>query len=279
VLRPSLVVSVAAVAALALSGCSEASSDADSAPVTAASSDPQLVTAADAYLAWVRQQASELQQQTDAFVAAVLAGDTATARAVYPVARSPWERIEPVAEIFGDLDPRLDAREGDVEGEWTGWHRLEKDLWVTGLQSDSAEIARRLQSDTADLVTRIGQVTLTADQVTDGAKELMDEVATGKVTGEEERYSRTDLWDFAANVEGARQAFLVVRSVLQTKDAELAAELDQQFAALDVALDQYATADGYLGYDELSSDQIRDLAAAVEALSEPLSQLTAALTR
>ena len=37
-----------------------------------------------------------------------------------------------------------------------------------------------------------------------GAAELIQEVSEGKITGEEDRYSKTDLWDFAANVAGPR---------------------------------------------------------------------------
>ena len=40
-------------------------------------------------------------------------------------------------------------------------------------------------------------------------------------------------------------------------------------------LDEQRTADGFTYYDELSQDEIKELADAVNALSEPLSQLTA----
>ena len=41
-----------------------------------------------------------------------------------------------MAESFGDLDPKMDAREADLEpGQtWTGWHRIEKDLWPAARQ-------------------------------------------------------------------------------------------------------------------------------------------------
>ncbi|GAA2809025.1 hypothetical protein GCM10020219_096120 [Nonomuraea dietziae] len=37
------------------------------------------------------------------------AGEQEKAKALFPVARTYWERIEPVAEIFGDLDPKIDG--------------------------------------------------------------------------------------------------------------------------------------------------------------------------
>ena len=43
----------------------------------------------------------------------------------------PYERVEPVAESFGDLDPRIDARANDVpKSKWTGFHPIERRLWV-----------------------------------------------------------------------------------------------------------------------------------------------------
>ena len=88
---------------------------------------------------------------------------------------------------------------------------------------------------------RTRTVELTADKLGNGAKELLDEVATGKVTGEEEIWSHTDLWDFQANVDGARIAFENLRPVLEQKNPELAKSLDAKFAALQAELKQHAT--------------------------------------
>jgi len=204
---------------------------------------------------------------------------------LYPEARMHWERIEPVAESFGDLDPLLDLREADLEeGQiWTGWHRLEKDLWppasgYTALSSsERSALAEQLVSDTTELVTQIEALTFDPTQLGNGAKELLDEVATGKVTGEEEIWSHTDLWDFQANVDGARIAFEVLQPALETKDPALAALLALRFAELQTLLDNYRVGTGFVFYDELTEAQVQELAAAVDALSEPLSQLTGAV--
>ena len=110
--------------------------------------------------------------------------------------------------------------------------------------------------------------------MTNGAKELLDEVATGKVTGEEERYSHTDLWDFQANVDGAKKAYDVVREVVESKDPALGASLDTAFAAVQKSLDGYRVGNGFVLYTALTDAQVKELAAQVEALSEPLSRLT-----
>ena len=242
----------------------------------------QVAAATTAYAAYVQDQSEQLVADTDEFVAAYLAGDEDTARALYAPTRMHWERIEPVAESFGDLDPKLDLREADLEEgqDWTGWHRIEKDLWppadYTALTAAERKVlADQLVADTAELNTRVQDLTYTADQLGNGAKELLDEVATGKVTGEEEFWSHTDLWDFQANVDGARVMFESLQPVVEQEDAALATELDTRFTELQALLDQYKEGDGWALYTDLTPAQVKELAAAVDALGEPLSHLTA----
>ena len=244
-----------------------------------------LATATEQYRLYVRDQAAQLSTKTEAFADLYRSGDDDGARALYADARTHWERIEPVAESFGDLDPRLDLREADLEAgqAWTGWHAIEKDLWPPAEgylalhDAERTELADRLVADTDDLSARIQDLTFDATQLGNGAKELLDEVATGKVTGEEEIWSHTDLWDFQANVDGARIAFEALRPALETKDAELADTLADRFAALQAVLDEHRDGDGFELYTELTADEVASLADAVDALSEPLASLTAAV--
>jgi iron uptake system component EfeO len=228
----------------------------------------------DAYKKYVAEQAEQLQQGTAAFADAVKAGRVDDAKRLYPQARVYWERIEPVAETFGDLDDKIDAREGDVKpGEqWTGYHRLEKELWTGGPQPDAAGLAEQLVADVHEIADKAKDADLNAAKTANGAKELLDEVATKKVTGEEEAFSHTDLWDFKANVDGAKQVVDSFRPLLQSKNPDLLAQLDQRFAAVDGLLARYQRGDWFASYTELSPDQVKELGAAVDALGEPLSK-------
>ncbi len=224
--------------------------------------------------------------KTEEFVGLYKAGRDDEARALYAPARMHWERIETVAESFGDLDPKMDIREADLEPgqEFTGWHRIEKDLWPERAESYTAldqagrqKYADDLLANTKDLYKRTRTISFTADQIANGSRGLLDEVATGKVTGEEEYWSRTDLWDFQANVEGARVAFDGLRPLLQNKDPELDTRIDTTFKALQGLLDEHRVGDGFKTYDQLSAAEVKQLSDAVNALSEPLSQLAAAV--
>jgi len=250
--------------------------------------DAELVEQAQTnYAAYVEDQSAQLLEKTREFVELYKAGDQDDeARALYPDARVHWERIETVAESFGDLDPLMDAREADIpEGEeWTGWHRIEKDLWparAEGYQpltpAERATYADDLLANTEELDTRVQKLTYTIDSIANGSRGLLEEVATGKVTGEEEYWSRTDLWDFQANVDGAKVAYDGVAPIVEQNDPELADQLETRFADLQVLLDAQRVGDGFAYYDELSQDEIKGLADAVNALSEPLGRLTAAV--
>ncbi len=238
------------------------------------------------YSAYVKDQAQQLVEGTKEFAEAFAAGDADKARELYPAVRMHWERIEPVAESFGDLDPMLDAREKDLEkgDAFTGWHRAEKDLWApkgyTAMtQAERQKVADKMVADTVELNSRTRELTYTPDKLANGAKELLDEVATGKVTGEEEFFSHTDLWDFQANVEGARIAYEDLRPLLAGNDSELDAALETNFATLQGLLDQYRKGDGFVLYTDLTDAQIQELSSAVDALGEPLSKLTAAVVK
>jgi len=238
--------------------------------------DPQADKAVAAYRAYVQEQADALIPLVDEFVAAVKAGDVAKAKELYAPSRVPWEAVEPVAESFGDLDPRVDLREADLEEgqEWTGWHRIEKALWTDGNLEGMAPVADQLAADVRELQVKVPTAEMSVASIGNGAKELLDEVATGKITGEEEAFSHTDLVDFQANLDGAREAYDVLRPLVS--DAALLATLDAAFTAVQDELDIHRAGTGFVSYDTVDEPARRELSRVVDGLGEPLSQLTAA---
>ena len=252
---------------------------------TAGTDDAAVDQALESYEDYVREQTEQLVDKTRQFVDLYRAADDDAARALYPDARTHWERIETVAESFGDLDPKMDAREADLEPgqKWTGWHRIEKDLWPPAngytplTDQQRATYADDLMANTETLEGRIEKLGFTIDQIANGSRGLLEEVATGKVTGEEEIWSHTDLWDFQANVDGARVAFEGLEPIVEQNDPELADTLATRFDELQKLLDAQRQGDGFVSYDRLPPDEVKELSHAVNALAEPLSRLTAAV--
>lgn len=236
------------------------------------------------YRKYLEGNAEELVAKTEPFVAAVVAGDNAKAMALYAPARIPYERIEPVAESFGSLDPRIDARENDVPAsEFEGFHRIEKALWLEEGQLevdvDMAPVAKQLQKDVEELAEKVETVELQAVQIANGAVELLGEVSASKITGEEERYSHTDLVDFQANVEGAEAAFDAVRPLLDETDPKLGDEIDADINAVFAELKPYQQGEGFVSYTELTKADTRKLARSIDTLAEKMSQVPAAIAQ
>ncbi|MFE2288946.1 iron uptake system protein EfeO [Streptomyces sp. NPDC059443] len=246
---------------------------------------PELDAAVAAYRKYVQEQADESLPTTKAFVDAIKAGDIEGAKKAYAPSRIGWERTEPVAESFGDIDPKTDARVDGVEAgqEWTGWHRLEKALWTDNTIGDAEKkLADQLMTDVTDWTKRVGQAEITPTSMANGAKELLDEVSANKVTGEEERYSHTDLVDLKGNVEGAEKAYELLKPVVSKNDPELVKQLDTQFAALNTVLDKYRAdknSTDFISYDKVGAPERKELSDAVTALGEPLSKLAAAAAK
>jgi len=240
---------------------------------------PEATAAVATYRTFIEKQTALLVGQTKKFANAVKAGNVAEAKRLYPVARKPYERIEPVAESFGTLDPAIDAREGDVDpADWTGFHPLEKALWKTGSLKDTAPLADQLVQDVQFLDEKVKTVKLEPAQIANGSVELLGEVSKSKITGEEERYSHIDLVDVEANVDGAKAGFDAVRPIVVKSNEQLAKTIDARFAAMTKELDQYRDANdpsGYVAYTKLTNAQTRELSRAVAALAELLSRVGA----
>jgi len=249
-----------------------------SAPLT---EDAALAAATASYSRYVKSQTDALLIKTQEFVTAVKANKVDEAKALFPVARTYWERIEPVAEIFGDLDPKIDGREEVVEEgmKFTGFHRLEKDLWGSRDVSKDGAIADQLLTDVKEIVAKAQAEKLSPLQLANGAKGLLDEVASGKITGEEDRYSHTDLWDFNANVEGSKAAIAALRPVLEERDAALVKTLDTEFANVDAALAKHRAGDGWKLHNQLSGADLKVLTDAINALAEPISKVAAVVSK
>ncbi|MDP9027488.1 MAG: EfeM/EfeO family lipoprotein [Actinomycetota bacterium] len=258
-------------------------------------------TAVNNYIAYVSSQVQELIPTVAKFTAAYESGDDATARALFATTRAHYERIEPTAEAFGDLDPKIDYREVDAAAEglsWTGFHRIEKDLWppaAGALNSDGTSAVLNWTPSTPaerttfgeGLVANVRQLSdlvnaksfsVTLADISNGAIGLLDEVAKSKITGEEDWWSHTDLTDFQANVQGAEVAFGNVKAIAASKGpagTKLVASITKEFAALDALLTRYGSIEsGFTPYNQVTDAQRKELSDQVNALAEPLSQLT-----
>ncbi|WP_312242132.1 iron uptake system protein EfeO [Pantoea sp.] len=242
----------------------------------------QLAGAITAYKAYVMEEAAQLVAGTKDFTDAIKAGEVAKAKALYAPVRQHYERIEPIAELFSDLDGSIDAREDDYEKKaddpaFTGFHRLEKALFADNSSKGMEGYAGGLYKDTQELEQRISQMAFAPAKVVGGAAGLIEEVASSKISGEEDRYSRTDLWDFQANVEGAQKIVELLRPQLTQTNPALLKKIDANFSKVDAILGKYRSGQGFESYDKLTSADRNAMKGPITALAEDLSLLRGTL--
>ena len=276
-----------AISALLLTACQKTEQKTDVAPAASATTNASAVTASAQssvdlsketaeYKAWVQTQIDSLLADTQTFVALLEAGKLEEAKALYPKVRMYYERSEPIAESFGDLDPRIDNREADLEPNevWTGFHAIEKILWTQNTTKGTEKLGKQLIADVKELHAKIPTAEVTGDLMVQGSVDLLNEVSTSKITGEEEIFSHTDLYDFKANIEGAEKIFAILKPKIQAKNPALVTELEQKFGAVNQLLAKHQVGQqDYKSYKELTPADTKALAEAVNKLGEPLAQM------
>ena len=260
---------------------SKTSSSSSEAKVTLSSNDKKaLDKATSEYKTFVEGQIDQLLTDTEKFASLLKEGKLDEAKKIYPLIRMSYERSEPIAESFGESDVKIDFRladymdENKTEEGWSGFHRIEKILWEQNTTSGTETYANQLVNDIKELKAKVATVEVTPDMMLTGAVDLLNEVATSKITGEEEIYSHTDLYDFRANIEGAEKIFQLFKPLIKNKDEKLVASLEKEFKNVNSLLDKHmADSQHYKLYTDLTKEDTKELAEAVTKLGEPLSQM------
>lgn len=249
----------------------------------AAVAPQDLVNPITDYKLYVLDNLEQFSSHTREFTDAIKAGELQRAQQLYAPTRVYYERIEPIAELFADLDASIDAREDDYElgvkdPTFTGFHRLEYGLFHAQTTDGLQTYAERLMSDVQTLEQSVAGLTFPPEKVVGGAAALMEEVAATKVSGEEDRYSHTDLWDFQGNLDGSKKIFELVKPLAEQEDPAFVVRVEENFAAIERTLAHYYLTEGdvssgFESYDKVSERDRRALVGPVTVLAEELSTL------
>ena len=96
---------------------------------------------------------------------------------------------------------------------------------------------------------------------------------SSKITGEEDIFSHTDLWDFKANVRGLADRGRLGAPDPRRAQRRLGKRVDQRFAEVEALLEKYRQGDGFVLYDTVTEPQRQELSRAIDALSKEVSQV------
>ncbi|HEX5403166.1 MAG TPA: iron uptake system protein EfeO [Pseudonocardiaceae bacterium] len=242
--------------------------------------NPALVKATKDYATWITGQVGLLVSTTQAFVDSINAGDMAKAQTQYGTARVYYEKVEPVAEIWGSLDLNIDGRIDDFDkpADFQGFHKIEQLMFQDKTLTGASTYANGLLKNVKELQTLVGQATYQPAEIAGGATSLVDEIQSSKVTGEEDRYSHIDLVDFQANLDGSMEAFNVLVPALQKTDPDLVTTVQDRYQAVVTALQPYQQKPGYLNtgyvnYATVGAPARKSLSQVVNAFGEEMSKV------
>ena len=225
---------------------------------------------------YVKGEADAVDRGRATFAAAVRRATSPGRRQLFAGARSHYEAIEPIAESFGDLDPpstRAKATWPTPNGAGSTASRSRCGSRPT---EGMGPVADRSSPTSLGCSTQIDDVELEPAHIANGAVELLNEVSTSKITGEEDRYCHTDLSDFAANVAGPEGRVRRASRRCSTQERRAATEFEQRFDDVQAAsTPQGAGPLRDLHDNALTPDDTRALSSVLDALAEPLSKVAA----
>jgi iron uptake system component EfeO len=166
-----------------------------------------------------------------------------------------------------------------VASQFIGFHRIEQLLWEDNTLKGTPALCAGLVKNEQQLLTLVKSASYNPLEMASGSTDLINEAATAKITGEEERYSNTDLPVLQANVDGAMEVVRLLTPYLDKKDPSVVAAISNQDAAVTKVLAALKASPGYdntgyIEYSAISDAQKKQLSGAINALAEDLSKLS-----
>jgi len=233
------------------------------------------------YQTFLRLEAGTLEDAVRALADAVQAGDLRQARALYAPAHQAYKRIEPMAELFADLDTRINARadyfeKREADAGFTGFHRIEYALYGQNDLKPLAPVVAQLIADIGVLKERLRGLQIPPERLASSASKLLRRVADNLPAGGEDHYGHAELANLQGSYEGTKKIADLLQPLLVKAAPALQKSVDERFAAFDAALAPYREGEGFKSAP-LDEAQRKALAEPVRALAEELAKVNAAL--
>ena len=232
---------------------------------------------------YLSSQGTALIKAVTALEQAIAAGDLSQAQALYVPARAAYQRLAPAAQRLAELDNGINARadyfeQREQDPGFLGFHRLEYALFQQHDLDGLAPVAQRLLTDVTTLKQQLLAQSLPPEQLVSLVVRSLNGIAEVRArSGEEERYSHTDLNGFAANLDAARKVVDLLRPLLAKSAADLLPQIDSALDAFDTELNGLKVKDGYASYDSVGTAQRQKIADKAKALAAALDGIDPAL--
>lgn len=242
---------------------------------------PQKYHAAiQAYQQQVVTQLKTTQQYLDAIVAACRNKQLAQAQLNYIRAHQSYEQIRIIVRLFGNADENINSRadyylQGINDPAFSGFHRLEYDLFVLKDMQQAQAEAANLQYEIIDLQKRVASDELDIAKIVQSSADFLEMILQTKLAGKENQYSHSDLADIQANVAGSAQIVQYLTPFISTQQRM---SLDSGYQQIFAVLQHYQLPNNqFQSFSQLSQTDHDRLYSLLSLQSSRLAQLRAQL--
>ncbi|MGF6200391.1 iron uptake system protein EfeO [Pseudomonas laurylsulfatiphila] len=232
---------------------------------------------------YLNSRSNALIKAVTALQQAIESGDLSQAQALYVPARIAYQQVAPAAQRLAKLDNAINARadyfeKREQDPDFTGFHRLEYALFQQRNLEGLAPIAQRLLTDVTSLKQQLLVQSLPPEQLVSIMVRNLNSLADVRAgSGEEERYSHSDLNGFAANLDATRKVVDLLRPLLSKSAAGLLPKIDDALNAFDTELKGLQVGNGYASYDSVDAEQRQQIADKAKVLAAALDGIDPAL--
>lgn len=238
------------------------------------------------YRVYVTVQSMSLVTAVQALNQAIASGDLTGAKTAYGDAHRLYMHLSPVADLFSDLDKRLDApadffdkRERDAG--FTGFHRVQYGLFAPGAATSLTALtapAQQLMKDAEALRQRMDDLSIQPKQLSVAAARRVDLIATTITTGNQEARASMSPGDVVPAIEGVGEIVGLLKPLLVQSDPALMGVLNGDFdSAAALAKGTVDGASDDATFAKLDPGQRERLAAKLNALASDLRRINPAL--
>ena len=244
-----------------------------------------------AYRSYVTQELSAVQSDVGVLAGAIGAGNLGQAEADWLTAHLAWLDIgqdDGAYGCFGELGGEIDGTAAGLAGgsaspQFTGFHKIELDLWtdrnLTAAAADTASLQQLLTTlDAIPLGTELPATEAGVGNWVLRPHEILEDAMRDTLTGDDDYGSGTGLASITADVSATGELLGLLAPVLDPLAPHLIARANGQLSAVVAAVDQTQVNGTWVGVTDVPAVERQRVDAAVGAALETLARIPDLLT-
>lgn len=230
----------------------------------------ELASEANAFKSYIEGQMDDFVKDTELLALLVKEGKLEDAQKLYPLVTMYYERMQPLASNFLELNKKINTSLGeDKEAEGTGFAKLAYGLFNEKKTAGYEEVAEQLVTNIKELQLQLPSTDVTENNVLDATVTMLNQLATERLANESD--ANNEVYIAKAQTEVAEQ---VVKIFMNRSTTESAAKATEQIAKLNEVIAYYEVGkQDYVNYSYFTSKQKEELTIAINNVKKALQKM------